>query len=117
MVGRVAGITQQLTGLEIPFPGNDTFYFALAGDHKAQEILAVRNDHQVVPVFIEAELGQQKVFLLCKTHPAGDNVLEGNADNVQTAFAEIAPVMMFIKYGAGRTRLACSTPLRKPHNR
>jgi len=101
VVGRVGGITQQLTGLEIPFPGNDTFYFALAGDHRAEEILAVRNDHQDVPVFIEAELDQQKVFLLCKTHLAGDNVLEGNADNVQTAFAELAPVMMFIKYGVG----------------
>ena len=101
VVGHVAGITQQLTDLEIPFPGNDTFYFALAGDQKAQEVLAVRNDHQDVPVFIEAELGQQKIFLLCKTHPAGDNVLEGNANNVQTAFAELAPVMMFIKYGVG----------------
>src|ERR1700678_1165842 len=30
VVGRVPGITQQLTDLEIPFPGNSTFYFALA---------------------------------------------------------------------------------------
>ena len=101
LVGRVVGVTQQLTGLEIPFPGNDTFYFALARDNKAQVILAVRNDQRDVPVFLEAELGHQKVFLLSKMQPAGDNVLDGNADNVQTAFAELAPVMMFIKYGAG----------------
>jgi hypothetical protein len=101
VVGRVPAITQQLTDVEIPFPGNNTFYFALAGDHKAQEILAVRNDRQDVPVFIEADLGQQKVFLLCKTHPKGDSIVEGNADSTQAAFAEIAPVMMFIKYGAG----------------
>jgi hypothetical protein len=101
VVGRVAGLTQQLTGLEIPFPGNKTFYFALAGDHKAQEILAVQNDRQNVPVFIEADLGKQKVFLLCKTRPEGDSVVEGSAGSTQAAFGEIAPVMMFIKYGAG----------------
>jgi len=100
-VGRVAGITQQLTALEIPFPGNNTFYFTLSGDHKAQEILAVRNDRENVPVFIEADLRQQKVFLLCRAHPAGDSVVEGSADSIQSAFAEIAPVMMFIKYCAG----------------
>jgi len=101
VVGRAAGITQQLTDLEIPFSGNDTFYFALAGHAKAQEIMAVGNDHQVVPVFIEADVHQQKVFLLCKTNPAGDRVVEESPESIETAFAEIAPVMMFIKYSAG----------------
>ena len=101
VVGRVAGITQQLTDLEIPVPGNDTFYFSLAGDRKAQEIMAVRNDHQVVPVFIEADLQQQKVFLLCKTSLAGEEVVEENPESIETAFAKIAPVMMFVRYSAG----------------
>ncbi len=101
VVGSVAGITQQLTDLEMPFPGNDTFYFALAGHSKAQEVMAVRNGQQVVPVFIETELGEQKVFLLCKTHAAGDGAVGESAENIESAFAEIAPVMMFIKYSAG----------------
>ena len=101
VVGRVAGITQQLTHLEMPFPGNDTFYFAIAGDSKTQVIMTVRNDHQVVPVFIEADLHQQKVFLLCKANPAGDREVEENAESMETAFAKIAPVMMFIRYSAG----------------
>ena len=100
-VGRVAGITQQLTDLEIPFPGDSTFYFALSGRSKAQEIMAVQNNHQVVPVFIETDHHQQKVFLLCKTHPAGDSAVEGSANTLETTFANIAPVMMFIKYSAG----------------
>jgi hypothetical protein len=100
-VGSVAGITQQLTDLEIPFPGNDTFYFALAGQSKAQQVMAARNDQQVVPVFIETELREQKVFLLCKTHAAGDGAVGESAENIESAFAEIAPVMMFIKYSAG----------------
>ena len=100
VVGRVAGITQQLTDLEIPFPGNDTFYFALAGDSKAQEIMAVRNDHQVVRYSFR-QLHQQRIFLLCKTHPAGDSVVEGSTNALETAFAEIAPVMIFIRYSVG----------------
>jgi hypothetical protein len=101
VVGNVAGITEQLTELEIPFPGDDTFYFVLAGDSGAQEIMAVRNDQQVVPVFIEADFRQQKVFLLCKRHPPGDGAVEWSADSMVTAFAEVAPMMIFTKHCAG----------------
>jgi hypothetical protein len=101
VVGRVAGITQQLTDLEIPFPGNNTVYFSLTGDGKAQEIMGVRNDRQIVPVFIEADLHGQKVFLLSRTHLAADNAAEAGADTIETAFAELAPMMMFVKYVAG----------------
>ncbi len=101
VVGRVSGITQQLTDLEMPFPGNATSYFALAADSKAREIMGVRNDRQVVPVFIEADLHQQKVFLLAKTDPAGDRGIEAGADNMEAVFAQIAPLMMFVKYSSG----------------
>ena len=100
LVDNAAGITEQLTGLEIPFPGNDTFYFVSAEHGRSQEIMSVRNDHQVVPVFIEAELNQQKVFLLCKKG-LPDSPAERRVENTETAFAEIAPVMIFTKYGAG----------------
>jgi hypothetical protein len=100
VVGDAAGITEQLTGLEIPFPGNDTFYFASAEHGRSQEIMSVRSDHQVVPVFIEAELNQQKVFLLCKKG-LPHSPAERSVENTETAFAEIAPVMIFSKYGAG----------------
>jgi len=99
-VDNAAGITEQLTGLEIPFPGNDTFYFVSAEHGRSREIMSVRNDHQVVPVFIEAELNQQKVFLLCKKG-LPDSPAERRLENTETAFAEIAPVMIFTKYGAG----------------
>jgi len=101
VVGRVAGITEQLTAREIPFPGDDTTYFALAEHSRAQEIMAVRNDRQVVPVFIEADLHQQKVFLLCKMRSPFEGAVEWSADSMVNAFAEMAPVMMFIKYSAG----------------
>ena len=98
VVGKVEGITGQLTGLELPFPGSDTFYFVQTADNRAHEILSVRNGHQVVPVFVEEEVKQQKVFLLCKKNPL-HRQLE-NSDT-QAAFAEIAAVMIFTKYCAG----------------
>jgi hypothetical protein len=100
-VGRVAGLTGQLTGLEIPFPGKDTFYFALVEHSEALEITKVRDDHQAVPVFIEATLNQQRVFLDCTMPPASESVAKANETSVVSAFAEIAPAMMFIKYSAG----------------
>jgi hypothetical protein len=100
-VGRAAGITQQLSDLDAPFPGNETFYFGLAKKREFHELVAVRNDHQVVPVFIQIDLDQQKVFLLCKAHPAQDSAVDSSAESMATQFLEIAPAMMFVRYSAG----------------
>ena len=100
-VGRVAGLTGQLTGLEIPFPSKDTFYFALAEHSEALEITKVRDDHQAVPVFIEATLNQQRVFLDCTMPPRKRKCGRSERESVVSAFAGIAPAMMFIKYSAG----------------
>lgn len=98
-VGSVDGVTEQLTGIDIPFPGDDTFYF-ISEDNNARKIISVGNSHQSVPVFIEADVNQQKVFLLCKNHLPHVTV-EANAENIEAAFAEIAPAMIFTKYCAG----------------
>lgn len=99
-VGLVPGITEQLSGLKIPFPGQNTYYFSLTKHNKAREIMMARKDNEVVPVFIETDLPQQKVFILARKQPP-DKVREVNADNVIDAFVQIAPVMMFVKHCAG----------------
>jgi hypothetical protein len=101
IVGRVEGVTQQLGGIRFPFPGQDTFYFALNTHRDAGQIMAVGNDNQVVPVFIEASLDRQPVFLLCKTRPTGTSAPDRDPYSVVDSFAGIAPVMMFVKYSAG----------------
>jgi hypothetical protein len=101
VVGSESAVTQQLAGFEFPFPGDKTFYFHLAENSKAQVIMAVRKDHQVVPVFIEEDVQGQKVFMLCKTHPSGDNAVDWISDNTEDAFEKIAAVMVFTKYSAG----------------
>jgi hypothetical protein len=100
-IGRDARLTQQLSGIRIPFPGQDAFYFELNTQSNVKEIMAVRNDDQSAPVFIETSSGRQPVFLLCKTRPEGTSAPDRDPYSVVDSFAEIAPVMMFAKYSAG----------------
>jgi hypothetical protein len=93
--GDVPGVTEQLTGLQIQSPGLDTSYFASSAE-SVQNIIWLKMGQQRVPVFIEADLGRQKVFLLCKRRDA----LERHAGSIEAAFAEIAPMMIFTKYSA-----------------
>ena len=64
--------------------------------------MAIGSDHRGLPVFVEADLQQQKVFLLCKTRPSDKaSAATWGAESTVTAFAEIAPAMIFTKYCAG----------------
>jgi hypothetical protein len=101
VVDRVAGLTKQLSGLELPFPSKNTSYFVLAQKSKGQMITGVRDGNEVLPVFIQTVLDQHKVFLASKTPSPNDTGDEGNTVNVLNAFSTVAPVMMFIKYCAG----------------
>lgn len=101
VVDRVAGVTGQLAGLELPFPRKDTSYFVLAENGKGQMITGVREENGVLPVFIQTVLDQRKVFLGSKMPSPQDTSGDGNTVNVMDAFATVAPAMMFIKYCAG----------------
>ena len=100
-VDRVAGVSRQLSGLELPFPGNDTSYFVLAQNSKGQMVTGVQDENKVLPVFIQTVLDQNKIFLSAKTASPNDTQDEGNTVNVVNTFATVAPAMMFIKYCAG----------------
>ncbi|MGB7603118.1 MAG: hypothetical protein WBM24_22645 [Candidatus Sulfotelmatobacter sp.] len=100
LVGNLAGVTDQLTGLEIPSPGDEAFYFTSANSSLVKRIVSLHNGTEVAPVFLEVEPSQQRIFLLCKKRPAQSEAA-GAAENTETVFAEIAPVMIFAKYCAG----------------
>jgi len=100
-VGHVEGLTQELTGLEIPFAGSSTIHFDTGSLQNAQVILEVRGDQQQVPTFVESDQGPQKIFLLCsRSHPAG-SAFGLAADNLEGAFEQLAPAMMFVKFTMG----------------
>ena len=100
LVGTVPGITEQLTGQQITFPDDTAIYFVLAQRSGAQQIISVTDGHQVVPMFIETGIDQQKVFLLCKRQPRHSRI-ERTPEDTETAFADVAAVMIFTKHCAG----------------
>jgi hypothetical protein len=97
VVGRVSGITQELSGIDLPLSSDEADYFTLSGGGQAQDILAVRNGPVVNPTFIETTLSQQTVFLLCAGKTSGG----ADTQDVVHAFATVAPAMIFVKYSSG----------------
>ncbi len=100
LVGSLSGVTDQLSRLDIPAPGDDAFYFAGANFSRASAVISLHNGALVAPVFLEVEVSQQRIFLLCKKR-SPQREAERDAENTETAFAEVAPEMIFAKYGAG----------------
>lgn len=100
LVGSLAGVTDQLTGLEIPSSRDDEFYFTGANSSGANAIISLHNGTQVAPLFMEMEVNQQRIFLLCKKHPRQSGA-KRDVENTETVFAEVAPAMIFVKYCAG----------------
>ena len=101
-VGHDLVLTQQLTNLEIPFPGDNAFYFYLGPKNKGQVIMAVGDDRQKLPVFIEEDLQEQEVFLLCRTSHDGDIAVQRTSDSVEDAFEKVAAEMIYVKHIAGK---------------
>jgi hypothetical protein len=96
-VGRVPGVTQELSGIELPFPAEGATTFALSGKGQTQEVLLVHSGNALVPILIEAAPNGQQVFLLGALG-AGANT---DMKDVVHAFAAVAPEMIFVKYAAG----------------
>jgi hypothetical protein len=97
--GDTVGITQQLAGRAIAFPGTTTPYLVVDKRSNAQDVVYVRNEHQTIPILVDISIGPQKVFLAGKrTSASAADIL---AANPVDAFAEIAPAMIFVKYAAG----------------
>jgi hypothetical protein len=90
--GRIDGLTEQLSGLEIPSSTRNASRMVL-GEHAAEPILSMGE----FPEFIETTVRQQKVFVACATRP--DETLDPNG--MVGAFLRVAPAMMFIRYCAG----------------
>jgi peptidoglycan/xylan/chitin deacetylase (PgdA/CDA1 family) len=101
VVGRVAGITQQLSDLHLPFLGDGTCYLATSGDVTVQNIAEARDEHRAVPVFIKTNPHHQRIFLASKMGSQWEKRDGWNADHLVSVFAEIGPAMMFSKYCAG----------------
>lgn len=97
VVGRVSGITQEISGIDLPFSRDKAGYFTLSGSGQVQDVLAIRNGSSVIPAFIETTLNHQQVFFLCSSTVSSKPA----ADDVVQAFAAVAPAMIFVKFASG----------------
>jgi hypothetical protein len=100
-IGHFENFTQQLSDADISFPGSEAVYFLVGEDTRAQEIMKVRDDGRVFPVFLETVVNQVQVFLDCSGRPSVRAASEWNPENMAQEFTGLAPVMMFVKYSAG----------------
>jgi hypothetical protein len=100
-IGHLENFTQQLSDADISFPGNEAVYFLLGEDNRAQEIMKVRDDGRVFPVFIETVVNEVQVFLDCIRLPSARVASEWNPETMVQEFTGLAPAMMFVKYSAG----------------
>ena len=101
-VASVPDLTRQLADLEFPFPAENAFYLAVSEKDKAQVVMSLDDGNDVFPTFIEVDVRQQRVFLLSRTFPEGDAQLAVDASDTVGAFARVAPMMMFVRYCAGK---------------
>lgn len=95
--GRVDGLTRQLTDLRIPSSVQGGFYLVPAEETSTQPIMSVRVTQQAFPLFMVANVQQQKTFLAVKTQSDSSSAAGGSVG----AFLQVAPEMMFVKYCAG----------------
>ena len=99
--GHVPALTQQLSDSKISLAAGHTFYLSLAASEKTQQILGAEMEtSQPVPLFVAASVDPQNVLFAVKM-PSSNLTKDWRVDNIEGAFAEIAPVMMFVKHSAG----------------
>lgn len=101
IINHVAGLTDQLSGIELPYPGENAFFFSLLPGARATEIAKVSSASQVSPIFIQLTSEHRSIFLATAVSGTGNNISNAAGDDTVSAFSQIAPVMMFVKFCAG----------------
>lgn len=95
VVGKLAGVTEQLTGLEASLNRRQAAYLDLNNSSDVRRVAMIRNGGEEFPVFIQTVRTEHNVFIDCLDAPSSDVASAWNT------LAAIAPALMFIRYSAG----------------
>lgn len=95
---RVDGITNQLSGLEIPISFENPYGLVSTDRNRVQTIVSAGNNRGAAPIFVEITSSPLKLFVACAS-PSGMSV--ANGANLVDAFLRVAPALMFVRYCAG----------------
>lgn len=101
MVGRVAGITGELSGVSLPYRGRAPYFFRLGAGVPVQQIGTIRQGDAALPTLIETKLARQSIFF------AAASTFERRDDrglpspDILDAFTANVSAMVFVRYAAG----------------
>ena len=101
MVGRVASVTGELSGVSLPYRGQAPYFFRLGDGVPVQQIVTIRQGDAVLPTLIETKLGRQPIFF------ATANTFERRNDrglpgpDILDAFTGNVSAMLFVRHAAG----------------
>jgi hypothetical protein len=101
MVGRVAGVTGELSEVSLPYRGQAPYFFRLGSGVPVRQIVTIRLGDAVLPTLIETKLGQQTIFF------AAASTFERRDDrglpspDILDAFTANVSAMLFVRYAAG----------------
>lgn len=97
-VGRIEGITDQLSGADLPVVSENIDYLSVAG--RNQPILSGKIDGKLWPVFVRVQSGSQELFFL-GNGPQMNVYPSSNPFRESWVFGNLAAEIIFVKY-AGR---------------
>lgn len=99
--GHVPGVTDELSGISLPYRGQPPYIFRLRGDASVQKLLTIETSRGDLPVLVEAHYDRQPIFFACATtfQRRDDRAIPG--PDIVDAFTSIAPAMVFLKFAAG----------------
>lgn len=100
MVGQGGEITGELSGIELPLPGQSETFFA-TGSGRGDTLLGFHRGAKFAPSFMKVILHRQEIFLLCANGGSISSSTAPRSPALVEAFAEIAPYMIFLKHAAG----------------
>ncbi len=95
--GQARGITEQLSGIEMPGAAAAAAYLQLEAADRAEAILNLEQGGGLLPVFAETKTKTGEVFFSCEIRYAG---MERNDDRVIKAFLPLSPALLFIRHSA-----------------
>lgn len=99
-IAKDEAITHELGGITLPFTGEVACGLKLGEGSQGNVIGELSNGDVVLPFFIDCAVSGERVFVMAGAFPGTAPAGRG-ADKLVGMFANIAPLMMYLRYAAG----------------
>lgn len=100
-VGRIAGVTDEVSGVTLPYRGQAPYFLQLEGGVPVEQIITIREGDAELPTLIETEPDRHPIFFATASTFERRNDRNLPGPDVLDAFTANASAMLFVKYAAG----------------